>query len=105
MRFKAPDLATAQHWANVLEAAGIGCELHNRYATGALGGIPVDACAPELWLDDERDDALARRLLDAASRGPAAGAAPWRCRHCGEALEAQFTACWHCGTVRDPRDD
>ncbi|RAF95278.1 DUF2007 domain-containing protein, partial [Burkholderia multivorans] len=24
MRFKAPNLATAQHWANVLEAAGIG---------------------------------------------------------------------------------
>lgn len=48
MRFRAPDLATAQHWANVLAAAGIGCELHNCYATGALGGIPADACAPEI---------------------------------------------------------
>ncbi|CAN0641737.1 putative signal transducing protein [Burkholderia cepacia] len=105
MRFKAPDLATAQHWANVLQVAGIGCELHNCYATGALGGLPADACTPELWLADERDDALARRLLDAASHRPSAGAAPWRCRQCGEALEAQFTACWQCGAVRDPRDD
>ncbi|OJA51314.1 putative signal transducing protein [Burkholderia ubonensis] len=104
MRFKAPDLATAQHWANVLEAAGVGCELHNRYAPGALGGLPADACAPEVWLDDERDEALARRLLDAASRGPAAGATPWRCPQCGESLEVQFTACWRCGAVRDPRD-
>ncbi|KVC78852.1 hypothetical protein WJ47_17495 [Burkholderia ubonensis] len=104
MRFKAPDLATAQHWANVLEAAGVGCELHNRYAPGALGGLPADACAPEVWLDDERDEALARRLLDAASRGPAASATPWRCPQCGESLEAQFTACWRCGAVRDPRD-
>ncbi|WP_179402588.1 putative signal transducing protein [Burkholderia guangdongensis] len=104
MRFRAPNLATAQHWANVLEAAGIDCELHNFYATGALGGLPADACAPEVWLDDERDDMIASRLLDAAMRGPAAGATPWRCRHCGEELEAQFTACWHCGAVRDPRD-
>ncbi len=105
MRFKAPNLSTAQHWVNVLEAAGIGCELHNRYATGALGGLPADACAPEVWLDDERDDALARHLLDAASHGPAAGDASWRCHQCGEQLEAQFTACWRCGAVRDPRDD
>lgn len=47
MRFKAPDLATAQHWANVLQVAGIGCELHNCYATGALGGLPADACTPD----------------------------------------------------------
>ncbi|WDD93405.1 DUF2007 domain-containing protein [Burkholderia sp. FERM BP-3421] len=104
MRLKAPDLATAQHWANVLSAAGIGCELHNRYATGALGGIPADQCGPEIWLDDERDEALARRLIDAAARGPRADAAPWRCGRCGETLEAQFTECWRCGAARDPRD-
>ncbi|MCS0464278.1 DUF2007 domain-containing protein, partial [Burkholderia mallei] len=30
--------------------------------------------------------------------------APWRCARCGETLDAQFTACWHCGASRDPRD-
>lgn len=104
MRLKAPDLATAQHWANVLGVAGVGCELHNCYAPGAPGGLPIDACQPEIWLDDERDEALARRLIEAASAGPAAGAAPWRCARCGETLDAQFTACWHCGASRDPRD-
>ncbi|MEX3526698.1 MAG: DUF2007 domain-containing protein [Burkholderia sp.] len=78
MRFTAPDLATAHHWVNVLNSAGIGCELHNRFATGALGGLLPDQCAPEIWLDDERDTALARRILEAARSGPPAGATRWR---------------------------
>ncbi|GAB7535366.1 DUF2007 domain-containing protein [Burkholderia sp. 22PA0099] len=105
MRIPAPDLSTAHHWVNVLNAAGIGCELHNRFATGALGGLPPDQCAPEIWLDDERDTALARRILEAAASGPPADASRWRCGGCGEWLDAQFTACWRCGRIRDPRDD
>jgi hypothetical protein len=34
---RAPNLIIGQHWVNVLEAAGIACELHNRYLNGALG--------------------------------------------------------------------
>jgi len=44
---RAPNLIIGQHWVNVLEAAGIACELHNRYLNGALGDIPADQCAPE----------------------------------------------------------
>ncbi len=101
---RAPNLMIGQHWINVLETVGIRCELHNRYLNGALGDIPADQCAPELWLMDERDEALARKLIDAASSGPPAGAASWRCRQCGETLEAQFTVCWQCGTARNPLD-
>ncbi len=67
---RAPNLMIGQHWINVLETVGIRCELHNRYLNGALGDIPADQCAPELWLMDERDEALARKLIDAASSGP-----------------------------------
>ncbi len=70
---RAPNLIIGQHWVNVLETAGIACELHNRYLNGALGDIPADQCAPELWLVDERDEAMARRLIDAAAHGPAPG--------------------------------
>ncbi|TKC83965.1 DUF2007 domain-containing protein [Trinickia terrae] len=101
----APNVIIAQHWINVLAAAGVACELHNRYLNGALGEIPADQCAPELWLVDERDEALARRLIEAASKGPPDGAATWRCHACGETLEAQFTQCWRCGATRDPRDE
>jgi hypothetical protein len=101
----APNPVIGQHWVNLLTVAGIPCELHNRYLNGALGEIPADQCRPELWLVDERDEALARKLIEAASSGPPAGATPWRCRRCGETLEAQFTVCWQCGTARDPLDD
>ena len=80
----APNPVIGQHWVNLLAAAGIACELHNRY----------------LWLVDERDELLARRILAAAQNGPPAGAAPWRCGACGETLEPQFTACWRCGAWR-----
>jgi hypothetical protein len=101
----APNPVIGQHWVNVLAAAGVPCELHNRYLNGAMGEIPADQCAPELWLVDERDEALARRLIQAALSGPPAGAAAWRCHACGETLEAQFTQCWQCGATRDPREE
>ena len=101
---RAPNLIVAQHWMNILATAGVPCELHNRYLSGALGEIPAEQCAPELWLVDERDEKLARRLIADATKGPPPGAAPWRCRHCEETLEAQFTVCWQCGNARDERD-
>src|ERR1700761_3147527 len=70
---RAPNLITGQHWVNVLATAGIASELHNRYLNGALGDIPADQCAPELWLVDARDEAMARKLIEAALHGPVAG--------------------------------
>lgn len=101
---RAPNVILGQHWVNLLEMAGIACELHNRYLQGALGEIPADQCGPEIWISDERDEALARRLIETATRGPPRGAALWRCRQCHEMLEPQFTVCWQCGTARDPLD-
>ena len=69
---RAPNLIIGQHWVNVLATAGIACELHNRYLNGALGDIPADQCAPELWLVDERDRGDGEKLIEAAARGPAA---------------------------------
>jgi hypothetical protein len=102
---RAPNLIIGQHWVNVLQTAGISCELHNRYLNGAMGEIPADQCAPEVWLVDERDEGIARRLIETASHGPSKDAPGWTCRACGEKLEAQFTVCWQCGTERDPLDD
>jgi Putative prokaryotic signal transducing protein len=102
---RAPNLITAQHWMNVLSTAGIPCQLHNRYLNGALGEIPADQCAPEIWIEDDRDEALAAGMLENARRGPAPGTRGWRCGQCGEPLEAQFTVCWQCGTERNPLDD
>jgi rubrerythrin len=102
---RAPNLMTAHHWVNVLAMAGIACELHNRYLSGAMGEIPADQCAPEIWLVDDRDERLAHTLLDRAKNGPDASARSWTCQQCGESLEAQFMVCWQCGTSRDPLKD
>ncbi|CAB3809734.1 hypothetical protein LMG28688_07052 [Paraburkholderia caffeinitolerans] len=102
---RAPNVLIAQHWMNILAAAGVPCELHNRYLSGAMGEIPADQCAPEIWLTDERDETLARKLIADATNGPPPGAPSWRCPQCGETLEAQFTVCWQCGHERDPRDE
>ncbi|CAN7447349.1 DUF2007 domain-containing protein [Caballeronia sp. 15715] len=102
---RAPNLITAHHWVNVLETAGIACELHNRYLSGAMGEIPAEQCSPEIWILDDRDEGLATGILERARSGPATNARGWRCQQCGEALEAQFTVCWQCGTERDPLND
>jgi hypothetical protein len=88
----------AEHLANVLRAAGFGCEVRRAALYGAVGDIPWHECAPEIWLWNDRDEAMALRLLDELSR-PAVGE-PWRCAGCGEEIEPQFGACWQCGQTR-----
>jgi len=101
---RAPDLMLGQHWANLLEQAGIACRLSGRYLQGAAGEIPVDQCGPDLWLEREQDRDLAMRIIE--GRAEPSGPRPhWCCDDCGEWLEPQFTTCWQCGAARpaDPR--
>ena len=94
---RADNLVVASIWADTLRAAGIRCELRNTTLSGALGEIPFLECAPQVWVNPH-DEGRARTIL-AELRGPARGA-PWYCRDCGEASEAQFGSCWKCGTAR-----
>ena len=59
---------------------------------------------PTIWvLDDEPyADALELAAEYTAGAGEPIGSAAdmWRCRSCGEAVEAQFTECWSCGESR-----
>ena len=67
----------------------------NANAAGAIGEIPADAAAPQLWLEDPRDEERARRALEefrALGSGPAR-----RCPACGEDNPPAFELCWACG--------
>ena len=88
------------HMKNLLEQQGIRCLIKNEQLAGALGEIPFIDCWPELWVlaDSQADEAL--RLI-AEHRQAARVASPWRCKHCGEAIEGQFTVCWQCGSPRE----
>jgi hypothetical protein len=79
---------------------GIDAEVRGEYLTSGWGELPVDVCS--VWIVDEAQyeaaQALVAALLD--RRSASSDVAHWRCGTCGEELEAQFTACWACGTAR-----
>jgi len=92
-------LLEIHHLKNLLEVEGIRCHVKNELLSRLAGEIPFTECAPQLWLLDEHDLERARQIVAEFGRGPAAGP-PWRCPACGESLEGQFSACWHCGASR-----
>jgi hypothetical protein len=96
--FQGNTVVEAAHVRNVLESAGIACELRNDRLWSALGEIPLLEAWPQVWVVDERDRERARAVLKELERGPATPA--WTCPGCGEWLEGQFTSCWQCGHER-----
>ena len=97
--FSSLNLHEVHHLKNLLEAEGIRCHIKNELLSRLAGEIPFTECAPELWLLDERDLERAKCILADLSRAAVAKPA-WQCPNCGEALEGQFSACWHCGALR-----
>lgn len=97
--FSSLNLLEVHHLKNLLEAEGIRCHIKNELLSRLAGEIPFTECAPQLWLLDERDLGRARRIVADFGCGAAAGPR-WQCKNCGEALEGQFSACWHCGALR-----
>ncbi len=95
--FRAASLIQVAHARNLLLTAGIHSELRNQYLAGAMGDLPMLETWPQLYVDDDDEEAALRALARAAA--PPTGA-PWTCAQCGEVLEPQFTSCWHCGSVR-----
>ena len=93
------NLLEVHHLKNLLEVEGIRCHIKNELLSRLAGEIPFTECAPQLWLLDERDLDRARRVVADLGRG-ALAKPPWQCQDCGEALEGQFSACWHCGALR-----
>lgn len=97
---RAPDLLLGQHWANLLQQAGIACHLTGRYLQGGAGEIPVDQCGPDLWLESEGDKAAALRIIEGQVDDAWSTRPHWFCGDCGEWLEPQFSTCWQCGASR-----
>jgi hypothetical protein len=97
--FSSLNLLEVHHLKNLLEAEGIRCHIKNELLSRLAGEIPFTECAPQLWLLNERDIERARQVVADFGRG-ALAKPPWQCLDCGEALEGQFSACWHCGAPR-----
>jgi hypothetical protein len=93
------NLLEVHHLKNLLESEGIRCHIKNELLSRLAGEIPFTECAPQLWLLDERDLDRASRIVADFGRS-AVAKPPWQCPDCGETLEGQFSACWHCGAPR-----
>lgn len=86
-----------------LESLGIVAVIRGEFLTGGWGELPVDVCS--VWIEDERQYEQAQAAVREFLTGERARKhrhRAWRCHHCGEALEGQFTKCWRCGAVRPP---
>ena len=86
------------HLRNVLECAGIACDVRNDRLGGVVGEIPFVECWPQLWVRRPGDALRARGLIEGALRPPAPAEA-WTCPGCGECIEPPFAQCWRCGAL------
>jgi hypothetical protein len=90
------------HLRNVLESAGIPCEVRNDRLGGALGEIPFVECWPQLWVRHAGDVLRARGLIEEVLR-PVPDTRAWTCPGCGERIEPQFAQCWRCAAEPEPQ--
>ena len=98
--YASQDKLMVGHIKNLLENEGLTCITKNEHLTAASGEIPLNECWPEVWVTDESQYKIAKKIVDKAlsyktPRGP-----KWKCSKCGEKHESQFTECWSCVRIR-----
>lgn len=86
----------AGHVKSLLEEDGIHCLIKNEALSGAIGEIPPIECWPEVWITDDDDYDRAKAIIENLLEDAQTIKLPWLCE-CGEEIEGQFYACWHCG--------
>lgn len=91
----APTLLDAQLAVDALSSLGIVTHIFNANAAGALGEVPFMQAQPEVWVDDDAQDAHAREALAGLRNAPLRNEKI--CAHCGESSPGNFLSCWQCG--------
>lgn len=93
--YTAANLPEAHLVRGLLMAAGIEARVFNEYSPGALGELPASSAYPEIWIEEDRDAARARQVIETYERQTAVSGSR-TCRACGEENPAGFAICWHC---------
>ncbi|MDO9404077.1 MAG: DUF2007 domain-containing protein [Polaromonas sp.] len=91
---RAPNIAIASLWADVLQQAGFSASVQRYFLGSVAGELPPDQCQPEVWLAHDHEEDRARALLDDLRNTPQHH---WACV-CGEVVDGGFEQCWNCGT-------
>jgi len=95
--FIAAHLPEAYLVHGLLTQAGIAARVFNEYAQGAMGELPPTGVHPEVWIEDVRDQALARHIIERYEHARTITGSRV-CPACGEENPAGFEVCWHCNT-------
>ncbi|MGM0595154.1 MAG: DUF2007 domain-containing protein [Pseudomonadota bacterium] len=96
--YTSPNALLVSHVRNLLEVAGIEVQMKNQYLGGGAGELPPTEAWPELWVA-VADYCRARAVVEEFERDDVI-LPSWRCAHCGERVEGQFSVCWNCGASR-----
>lgn len=94
--YEAADLQEAHIVLGLLAQARIEASVFNQHAQGGLGDIPFGETYPSVWIADERDQRLARKIIDDYRSEPEVAGSVW-CPACGEESPGNFAVCWRCG--------
>jgi hypothetical protein len=97
--YSADNLVMAGYIKNLLESCEIDCIIKNQNLGGAIGEIPPIECWPEVWIIEDENLSEATEIINSAMQENRQTNKQWKCE-CGETLEGQFSACWHCGAER-----
>ena len=83
----------------LLQNENVQCEVRGEGLFGLKGELPAtDETSPYIWLLETDKLAFAEVILD-HYRHQQAVLPNWLCPACGEEIEGQFGACWHCGQI------
>lgn len=93
--YLAADPVNAEIVKDMLVDRGIAAHVRNQHLWGAMGEVPTTVY-PEVWVDDPADYERARQIVSNFEKGPVDTGTEWTCPGCGEIVEGQFNACWHC---------
>ncbi len=83
---------------DILAHHGIKAHVFNENTSSIVGEVPPDVAWPQVWLDDDADQARAAAVLrdyHVARNRPGVVF----CRACREENPATFELCWQCGTL------
>ena len=94
--YAAGNLPDAYLLRDLLNHAGIEVHVFNEFAQGGLGDIPFTHAYPELWINDEDDEARALAIIKSFD-DKNDSSKQLQCANCGEDNPDIFQVCWQCG--------
>ena len=93
----AEHLADAHLVCNRMRDNGIPAQVFNEFSHGAVGELPFTHTYPEVWVENDQDEANARLIVENfESRVAVSG--ELICPDCNQSNPANFEICWNCST-------